>query len=106
MRQTAASNLHIPITAETVDSMHARIILPFFAVGHEIFDVLPQSEYGATVAMNVREYLAYWVARVKFHERLDTLTLNCLVEGTGVAELSYARNEFTGGAGPRLDTVS
>ena len=85
-----AANFNVPLIMATVDSIHARIT-------KAVFDVDPiwlaKARHAGThdAAKKAEKYLDYWADEAGVAEKLDMLTLNMLIEGTGILKADWVR---------------
>lgn len=79
-----------PLIQAHVNTYHSRIVSAVFDVD-PLFLARPRTSEGKQIAHKSEWYLDYWCDQANITEKLDTIVLSMLVEGTGVAKLGWAR---------------
>lgn len=88
-----ASNLSVPLSRATVDSMQARISKAVFEVD-PLWLTKPRTQEGVGIARKAEAYLDYWADTIDVASVLDVMIQGMLIEGVGVIKVDWFR-EYT-----------
>lgn len=112
-----SSNYVVPLMAEKIMSIHARLVRAAFNVS-PLWLVKPRAAEVVQYSEGIERWLDFLAEQGEFKPVIDTAMLYSLIEGTGIMKLDYkrsmramtnastgAKEQFTDFEGPRLQYV-